>query len=160
MLAFPVTICPDEQCRSIPGLSLDVVRDDFLVVGHDYVHGGFEQSFWRRETPVLVLRPEIKLGEMTGDTCHGNFAVSPGRAEVKVELIVLDVLRASVMLVENQQRTRKQTHNATHSLKLATGQMPRHSLRYRGLLRDAENLRHCEDRQDGILKRASVQCRR
>lgn len=48
--------------------------------------------------PVLVRVRELGLGKMACDTGHGNIALTPWLAKVKVEAVILDVLIPRVAL--------------------------------------------------------------
>ena len=49
--------------------------------------------------PVLVLRGELNLGDMTQNRSHGHLAVAPARAKIVVKDIVFDILVPRIVLL-------------------------------------------------------------
>lgn len=62
------------------------------------VHWSSKESFWRRPTPILILRPKRKACQVTRYSSHHNLTVSPRRSEVESKFVVLDVLVSCVLL--------------------------------------------------------------
>lgn len=61
-------------------------------------HRRGEEALRRRVLPPLVRFSELQARQVAEDSGHGDVAVVPWRAEVEVEAVVLDILRACVVL--------------------------------------------------------------
>ena len=54
-----------------------------------------EQSLCRTRIPFPVFSSKVLLIEMAKHACHDNIALTPWRAKVEIELVILDVLVTS-----------------------------------------------------------------
>lgn len=61
-------------------------------------YGRTEECLWRRMAPILVLWREVDVGQVAGDTCHGDRAFAPSLAKVKIERVVFDELVPGIVL--------------------------------------------------------------
>jgi hypothetical protein len=93
--------------------------------------------------PLLIVTRELDSCEMALDGRHGDIAMAPWRAKVKVESVIFNVLVAGVALwrVISTGSCHVQQHWA-HSLILSTRKMGCNSLGDGGLLGHTENTRH------------------
>ena len=48
--------------------------------------------------PVLEIRAEVRLGQMTRNRCHNDIAITPWWTKIEVESIVLDVAGPCIAL--------------------------------------------------------------
>jgi hypothetical protein len=51
--------------------------------------------------PILVLWRKVDVGQVAGDTCHGDGAFSPSLAKVKIEGVVFDEFVSSIVLLHS-----------------------------------------------------------
>lgn len=99
VLPFSVTIGPNDEVTCEPSLVSEVFRYGLLVLwsirvntltleqyppirSKSYImnrsyYRSTEQRFWRRRAPILVLRAEVNLSQMSSDTGHGDTAMAP-----------------------------------------------------------------------------------
>lgn len=63
--------------------------------------GRIEECLWRRMAPILVLWRKVDVGQVAGDTCHGDGAFSPSLAKVKIEGVVFDEFVSSIVLLHS-----------------------------------------------------------
>lgn len=60
--------------------------------------GRIEECLWRRMAPILVLWRKVDVGQVAGDTCHGDGAFAPSLAKVKIEGVVFDEFVSGIVL--------------------------------------------------------------
>lgn len=116
VLSLTIAIGPDDEQLAVPCLPLNVLCHSFLVLRWSADGKRFwtrvvatylrDRSHYRCSEEALrrgVLPPLVRFGELqprqvAEDGGHGDAAVVPWRAEVEVEGVVFDVLRACVVL--------------------------------------------------------------
>lgn len=110
-------------------------------------YGRIKECFWRRMAPILVLWRKIDVGQVAGDTCHGDGAFPPSLAKVKIEGVVFDEFVSGVVLLHSRSAlTFSGTRRWTYCGVRTTRENPSNSLGDGGLLSHTEHP-HC----DGFL---------
>ena len=107
MLAFTVTICPDEQSLSIACLFGYVVGNRFFVLffsqpkstvqvckaylSYRSLDRSFEKQRRCTRVPFAVVCVEIKTSKVAKDACHCHRTIAPWLAKCEVEFVVLHI---------------------------------------------------------------------